>query len=71
MSEHETERRIDLKALVDEVRQMREEQKPIREFMQKVDAARTAAIWVLGIITAIGAAIKWFLDVKQDLRPHG
>jgi len=43
--------------------------RPIREFMQKVDAAKMASMWILGVIVAMGATIKWIASVWADIHP--
>lgn len=43
------------------------EMSPVREFMKKVDAAKLAAFGLLGIITALGATVSWFLQVKDHI----
>jgi hypothetical protein len=56
-----------IQELIDEIRACREELKPIREFMTQINAAKLAAIWGLGGIAAIGATVKWVLDVKAEI----
>jgi hypothetical protein len=61
-----------IKELIKEVQGFREDMKPIRSFMEEVGAAKKAAIWLVGIFAAIGAAITWILNVKDHLHNgHG
>lgn len=53
--------------LILEVKSFRDDMKPIREFMQQINAAKTAAIWIVGIIAACGAAVTWALNLKDHL----
>ena len=54
----------------DRLQAIEDELKPIREFMQKVDAAKLASIGILGVITAIGATVSWFLSVRDHVVIH-
>lgn len=67
-SEHER-RSTDplIKELIKEVQGFREDMRPIREFMDQVSAAKTAAIWIVGLIAACGAAVTWALNLKDHL----
>ena len=56
-----------IQELIDEVKGFREDLKPIREFMEDVNAAKKAAIWAVGVIAAVGAAVKWALEIRTDL----
>ena len=54
--------------LVNEVKGFRNDMKPIREFMEQVSAAKTAAIWIVGIIAAIGASITWAINLRDHIK---
>lgn len=56
-----------IQELVDEVRGFRKDMEPIRQFMDQVNAAKTAAIWIVGFVAAVGAAISWALNVKDKI----
>lgn len=56
-----------IQELIAEVKGFREDMKPIREFMEQVNAAKMAAIWIVGVIAAIGAAVTWVLNVKDHI----
>lgn len=60
-----------IKELIREVQGFREDMKPIREFMQDVGAAKKAAIWLVGIFAAIGAATTWFLNLRDHIHHNG
>jgi hypothetical protein len=51
--------------LVLEVRSIKDDLQPIRDFMEQITAAKTAGMWIVGIIAAIGAAFTWALNVKD------
>lgn len=57
-----------IKELICEVRGFRQDMVPIRSFMDEINAAKKAGIWIVGIIAAMGAAIKWFFDMKDHLQ---
>lgn len=56
-----------IKELIKEVQGFRDDMKPIRAFMEEIGAAKKAAIWVVGILAAMGAAITWALNVKDHI----
>lgn len=53
-----------------EIRQFREDIRPIKEFMQDVTAAKKAAIWMVGIFAAMGAAVTWIINLKSHVETH-
>ena len=60
-----------IEELIAEVKGFREDMKPIREFMAQVSAAKMAAIWIVGLLAACGAAITWAMNLKDHLKGHG
>ena len=59
-----------LKELIRKVDGFSKELEPIREFMADVTASKRAAIWTVGVLAAIGAAIKWVWELRDHIHPN-
>ena len=74
MGEHDEPRRVSdqlIRDLIKEVQDMREELKPVREFMADVRATRQVLIWGFGIIAAVGGLVSWIFSIKEHFHIHG